>query len=159
MEPTLSSAEEAVRVALGSVEDAADAASSRKEEAPAESHRDELIRLAEIGEISRSPSAIRKASQKTIEKIYAEYEKSRMDRANDLLTEMFIAQFADLLGGFEVIDDSKSLRNELSKDELLKSDVKRIVMCFSPYIPLVGILSGVLTTLKHVYVREPETSD
>ena len=39
--------------------------------------RDELLKLAEDGEIERSVSYIQKASQKVINKIYSKYERTR----------------------------------------------------------------------------------
>ena len=43
------------------------------------------------------------------------------------------------------------LSKELKKDELLKRDVCSLVERISPYIPFLEILSGGITTAKHIY--------
>ena len=52
-----------------------------------EKKRDELLKLAENGDLDKSIAYIKKASQKVINKLYTEYERKRMEKANDFLTE------------------------------------------------------------------------
>ena len=61
--------------------------------------REELIKAAEREEISKTSEQIRKANKKVIIKQYENYERSRMDKANDFLVDIVISKFSDLLGG------------------------------------------------------------
>ena len=116
--------------------------------------REELIRLSEDGEISQSVQNLKKASDKVILKIYAEYEVKQAEKANAFLTDLLISKFADLLGGLEAIESSEELEKELVKDKLLKRDVKSVVEKLSPYLPYLGILSGGVTVGKHVIKKQ-----
>ena len=55
------------------------------------------------------------------------------------------------MGGFDAIESPDELFKELQKNVLLKRNVKSIVSLFKPIIPFLGILSGGITTAKHVY--------
>ena len=68
-------------------------------------------------------------------------------KTNDFLVDVVFSKFSDLLGGFEDIEDSESLCSELSKDVLLRRDVKKVAEVITPYIPLLGMISGGFTTL------------
>ena len=48
------------------------------------------------------------------------------------------------------IENAEVLSDELRKDDLLKNDVRNAVEKISPYIPILGFLSGGITTAKHV---------
>ena len=115
-----------------------------------ERKRAELIKLSEDGEIEQSVKVIRKASEKTINKIYAQYEAKQADKANSFLTDMLISRFSDLLGGLDAIESSEELGKELRADKLLRRDVKSIVERFTPFLPFLGIISGGVTVGKHV---------
>ena len=99
------------------------------------------------------------ASQKIIDKLYAEYERKRMQKANEFLSDLVISKFSALLGGLDAISDPEELSDELKKDELLKKDVHSVVETISPYIPMLGILSGTVTTVKHVYDHKTKPAD
>ncbi len=64
-----------------------------------------------------------------------------------------LRKFALLLGGLDVIVDPKTLEEELKSNKLPRTDIERILMTIAPYIPLIGILSGGLTTLGAVHVH------
>ena len=113
--------------------------------------RDELLKLAEDGDLDKSVAYIKKASQKVIDKLYTEYERKRMQKANEFLTDLLISRFSSTLGGLDAIEDAESLSDELRKDELLKRDVYSLVESLTPYLPFIGILSGGVTTAKHIY--------
>ena len=74
-----------------------------------------------------------------------------MQKANEFLTDQLISKFADALGGLDAIEKPEVLSDELRKDDLLKSDVIKVVENISPYIPFLGFLSGGITTGKHIY--------
>ena len=119
---------------------------------------EELIRLSEDGEISQSVQNLKKASDKVILKIHAEYEVKQAEKANVFLTDLLISKFADLLGGVDAIESSDELEKKLVNDKLLKRDVKSVVEKLCPYLPYLGILSGGVTVGKHV-IKKTEHSD
>ena len=55
-----------------------------------------------------------------------------------------------------MVDSGEELKTELNQDKLFRSDVKSVIGKLSPYIPYLGIVSGGVTTVKHVYRRTPE---
>ncbi|CAB4009482.1 Hypothetical predicted protein [Paramuricea clavata] len=118
-----------------------------------EEKRAALIVMSEDGELEKSVELIRKANRKTINKIYQECERRRKRKADEFLTDLIISKFACLLGGLNAISDSEELNKELMSDELLRGDVCRAVAMITPYVPFLGILSGGITTVKHIADR------
>ena len=116
--------------------------------------RNELLQLSEDGEIKQSVAYLKKASNKQILKIYAEYEKLQAEKANVFLTDLLISKFSDLLGGLEAIESSDELEKDLIKDKLLRRDVKNIVEKVTPFLPCIGLLSGGITVGKHVVKKK-----
>ena len=121
-----------------------------------EDSRAELIRLSNAGEIKQSESYLKKASGKVIMKIRREYIVAQREKANVVLAEDLIEKFSDLMEAINMVDSGNELREELNQDKLFKSDVKSVVAKLYPYIPYLGIVSGGVTTVKHVYRRAPE---
>jgi hypothetical protein len=121
-----------------------------------EDSRAELIRLSNAGEIKQSESYLKKGSGKVIMKVRREYITAQREKANVVLTEALIEKFSDLMEAINMVDSGNELREELNQNKLFKSDVKRVVATLSPYIPYLGIVSGGVTTVKHVYRRTPE---
>ena len=113
--------------------------------------REELIRLSEDSEIIQSVQNFKKASDKVILKIHAEYEVKQAEKSNVFL--------ADLMGGLDAIESSEELEKELTNDKLLKRDVKSVVEKISPYLPYLGILSGRVTVGKHVIKKRSKKDD
>ena len=120
------------------------------DESEVERKRCELIRLCEDGEIDKPSKYIRKANRKIIEKIYREHDRNRQRKANEFLTDLIISKFASVLGGVDAIESPEDLKSELSRDELLRRDVYKAADTITPYIPLMGLLSGGVITAKHV---------
>ena len=116
-----------------------------------ERKREELIKLAEDGQFDRNVKTTKKASNKVREKYSKEYERKRMQKANEFITDQLISKFADTLGGLDAIEKPEVSSDELRKDDLLKNDVRNAVEKISPYIPFLGFLSGGITTAKHFY--------
>ena len=116
--------------------------------------RNELLQLAEDGEITRPVSQLKKASGKQILKIYAEYERQQAEKANVFLTDLLINKFSDLLGGLEAIESSDELEKDLVKHKLLRRDVKFLVEKLTPFLPCLGLLSGGITVGKHVVKKK-----
>ena len=76
--------------------------------------------------------------------------KERNEKVSTALCDLVISKFTLLFGGLDAIEDPKILEEELKSDELLGADIERITITIAPYIPLIGILSGGLTTLGAV---------
>ena len=121
-----------------------------------EDYRAELIRLSNAGEITQSEKYLRKASDKVIMKVRKDYIVAQREKANILLTEALIDKFSGLMEAINMVDSGEELKTELNQDKLFRSDVKSVVGKLSPYIPYLGIVSGGVTTVKHVYRRTPE---
>ena len=116
--------------------------------------REELLQLSEDGEIKQSVASLKKASNKVILKIYAEYERQQAEKANVFLTDLLISKFSDILGNLDAIESSEELEKELNGDKLLKRDVKNLVENLTPFLPCLGLLSGGVTVGKHVYKKK-----
>ena len=59
--------------------------------------REELIKLAEDGQFVKSVETIKKASNKIIERYYNEYERKRMQKVNEFITDQLINTFPNAL--------------------------------------------------------------
>ena len=124
--------------------------SDNAEEMSNDTKRLELIRLSEEGEISQSIKHLKKASGKTISKIYSEYEHKQMDNTCTQLTDILITKFSELMGELDVVDKEGDLTSELRNDKLLQGNVKSAVRFIIPFIPFIGLVSGGATLGKHV---------
>ena len=74
----------------------------------------------------------------------------RLQKTNELLTDLLISKFSNLLGGVDVMDSVENMEDELKKDQLLRRDFTNLVASLTPYIPYLGLLSGGKTVGKHV---------
>ncbi|CAB4023803.1 Hypothetical predicted protein [Paramuricea clavata] len=50
----------------------------------------------------------------------------------------------------DAVKDAEGMKKELEENDLLKKDIKNLVGYATPYIPLIGILSGGITVGKHL---------
>jgi hypothetical protein len=124
-----------------------------------EDYRAELIRLSNAGKITQSEKYLRKASEKVIRKVRKDYIVAQREKANAVLAEALIEKFSNLMEAINMVDSGEELRTELNHDKLFRSDVKSVVGKLSPYIPYLGIISGGVTTVKHVYRRAPSEEE
>ena len=69
-----------------------------------ENKRDELLKLVEDGDLDKSVAYIKKVSNKVLNKLYTEYERKRMPKANEFRSDLLISKFANTLGGLEAIE-------------------------------------------------------
>ena len=69
---------------------------------------------------------------------------------NEKVTDVLITKLSKLMVNLELVKDNVSLENDLAKNELFKRDVKKIIGYLTPYIPMVGLLSGGITVGAHV---------
>ena len=68
---------------------------------------------------------------------------------NEKVTDVLITKLSELMVNLELVKDNVSLENDLAKNELFKRDVKKIIRYLTPYIPMVGLLSGGITVGAH----------
>ena len=120
-----------------------------------QSVRAELITLAEKGEIKHSVAYIKKASQGALEKIKGDYERKQLEETNDYLSETLMGKLSEFMEATNMIDDAKSMEEELVHNKMVKRDLKNILGYVTPYIPLIGLVCGVTIVGKHVYNKKP----
>ena len=69
---------------------------------------------------------------------------------NEKVTDVLITKVSELLMNLDLVKDNVSLEDDLGKNELFKRDVKRAIGYLTPYIPMVGLVSGGITVGAHV---------
>ena len=121
--------------------------------------RMKMIQLSEIGEVSQSVKYIKKASDKVICKLYAEYLYREQDKTNAVLADTLIVKFADLLEMLNTVPSAKDLAVELKEDKLLQGNVKTAITFIAPFIPFIGLVTGGATVGKHVMKKRNEENN
>ena len=119
--------------------------------------RMKMIQLAESGEISQSVKYIKKASDKVISKLYAEYLWIQQDKSNEVLADVLITKFSELMGMLETVPSGDLLAAELKEDKLLQGNIKTAVNFVAPFIPFIGLVTGGATLGKHMMRQRNET--
>ena len=117
--------------------------------------RNELITLAEKHEIKHTVVYIKKASHSALEKIKSDYERKQLEETNEFLTETLMGKLSEFMEEVNMIDNAKSLEEELTHNKMVKRDLKNILGYVTPYIPLIGLVCGVSIVEKHMYNRKP----
>ncbi len=120
-----------------------------------QSVRAELITLAEKGEIKQGVPYIKKASHSALEKIKGDYERKQLEETNEYLSETLMEKLSEFMEATNMIDDAKSMEEELVHNKMVKRDLKNILGHITPYIPLIGLVCGVTIVGKHVYNKKP----
>ncbi len=90
-----------------------------------QSIRDELITLAEKGEIKESVNKLKKANQKTLENIKRDYERKQLEETNEYISETLMGKLSELMEATDMIDDAKSMEEELMHNKMVKRDLKK----------------------------------
>ncbi len=116
--------------------------------------RNELITLAEKHEIKHSAAYIKKASHSALEKIKGEYERKQLEETNEYLTETLMGKLSEFMEEVNMIDDAKSMEEELVHNKMVKRDLKNILGYVTPYIPLIELVCGISIVGKHMYNRK-----
>ena len=119
--------------------------------------RMKMIQLSEIGEVSQSVKYIKKASDKVICRLYAEYLYKEQDKTNAVLADTLIVKFADLLEMLNTVPSAKDLALELKEDKLLQGNVKTAITFIAPFVPFIGLVTGGATVGKHVMRKRDES--
>ncbi len=120
-----------------------------------QSVRAELITLAEKGEIKQGVAYIKKASHSALEKIKGDYERKQLEETNEYLSETLMEKLSEFMEATNMIDNAKSMEEELVLNKMVKRDLKNILGHITPYIPLIGLVCGVTIVGKHVYNKKP----
>ena len=115
-----------------------------------------MVQLAEAGEISQSVKYIKKASDKVISKLHAEYLMIEQDKNNAILSDVLITKFSELMGMLQTVPSGELLAAELREDKLLQNDIKKAVGFISPFIPFIGAITGGATLGKHMMRQRSE---
>ncbi len=102
---------------------------------------------------------IKKASQGALEKIKGDYERKQLEETNDYLSETLMGKLSEFMEATNMIDDAKSMEEELVHNKMVKRDLKNILGHITPYIPLIGLVCGVTIVGKHVYNKKPTESE
>ena len=114
------------------------------------SYREELLRLVAEKKIKHTAKYIENATEETLKKIYDDYKRQELDEVNDKVTGVLITKISELMMKLDLVKDNVSLEDDLGKNELFKRDVKMVVDYLTPYVPLVGLVSGGITVGAHV---------
>ena len=122
----------------------------------ADHKRMKMIQLAEGGQLSQSVKYIKKASNRVICKLYAEYEFIQQDKTNAVLADTLITKFAELMEMLDTVPSGKDLAVELREDKLLQGNIKTAVNFIAPFIPFIGLVTGGATVGKHVMKNRAE---
>ena len=121
--------------------------------------RSELITLAEKGEIKQSVGYIKKANHSALEKIKAEYKRNQLQETNEYLSKTLMEKLSEFMEGANIIDDAKSMEEELLHNKMVKRDLKSILGYVTPYIPLIGLVCGISMVGKHMYNRKTDPTE
>ncbi len=123
-----------------------------------QSLRSEMISLAEKHEIKQSVAYIKKASHSELEKIKEEYERKQLEETNEYLSETLMEKLSEFMEGINMIDDAKSMEEELLHNKMVKRDLRNILGYVTPYVPLIGLVCGVTIIGKHVLNRKKQAT-
>ena len=115
-----------------------------------ESYKEELLQLVAEKKIKHTAKYIENTTDETLKKIYEEYQRQELDEVNGQVTSPIISKISELMDNLELVKDNESLEKDLAKNELFKRDVKKIIGYLTPYIPMVGLISGGVTISAHV---------
>ena len=120
-------------------------------------HRCHIIKfIIETIEESFFIDYIKKASHSALEKIKGEYERKQLEETNEYLSETLMGKLSEFMEGRNMINDTKSMEEELTQNKMVKRDLKNILGYVTPYIPLIGLVCGVSIVGKHVYNRKTQ---
>ena len=121
--------------------------------------RDELIQLSAEGKIKYKKKFLLEADDQTIEKICKEYAAQQLDEANGQLAVILVSKFSELMEQQELVKSKCELEEDLTKNELLKKYIKKIVGYITPFVPFIGIISGGITVGGHVISKKTEGTE
>ncbi len=110
--------------------------------------------LADKHEIKYTAAYIKKANQSALEKIKLDHERKQLEETNEYLSDTLMGELSEFMEGLNMIDDAKSMQEELTHNKMVKRDLKAILRHITPCIPLIGLMCGVSIVRKHVLSRK-----
>ena len=119
-----------------------------------EEYKEELLRLVAEKKIKHTAKYIENATEETLKKIYEDYQSKELDEVNEKVTDVLVTKVSELLMNLDLVKDNVSLEDDLSKNGLFKRDVKRIIGYLTPYVPMVGFISGVITVGAYITYKK-----
>ena len=122
-------------------------------------NRDELIQLSDEGKIKYKKKILKEADDETIEKISKEHVAKQLDATNERVADIIIEKFSDLLAETEMVENECDLKKELSKSKMFRNDLKSFVGSVTPYVPYIGLISGLLTVGGYVFYKKFKTPE
>ena len=128
-------------------------------ETPIEVICEELLSLSERGKLNYAPEYIQKANRNTIEKIKRRYDRKQLELTNEIITDMVISKYTEVLKHFKIVNNSVKLEQNLKGNDLVKKDVKNLVGDLAPHIPYVGLLCGGLITFTQAVDERNDSSN
>ncbi|CAB4037265.1 Hypothetical predicted protein [Paramuricea clavata] len=97
--------------------------------------REKLLKLVDAGEIKYTSKYIKKSSEKTLENIYKDYERQRLENTNSQLADVIITKFSELMEALDAVKDAEGMKKELEENDLLRKDIKNLVSYVTPVHP------------------------
>ena len=76
--------------------------------------------------------------------------RHKTDEANRQLADILVTKFSELMEQLELVKNKCELEKDLTKNDLLKKDVKKIVGFITPFVPFISLISGGITVCEHV---------
>ncbi len=64
-------------------------------------------------------------------------------------------KLSEFMEATDMIDDAKSMEEELARNKMVKRDLRNILGHITPYIPLIELVCGATIVGKHVYNKKP----
>ena len=83
----------------------------------------------------------------------------QLDEANGQLADILVSKFSELMEQLELVKSKCELEKDLTKNELLRKDIKKIVGYITPFVPFIGIISGGITVGGHVISKKTEGTE
>ncbi len=68
-------------------------------------------------------------------------------------------KLSEVMEGANIIDNAKSMEEELLHNKMVKRDLKNILGYVTPYIPLIGLVCGISIVGKHMYNRKTDPTE
>ena len=133
--------------------------SEEESETSTEDIREELLSLSKKGKLHYAPKYIQKANRDTLEKIKRRYDRKQLEITNELISDMVISKYSEIVKHFKIIRDQTKLERNLKGNGVVKGEVKNLVGDLTPHIPRIGLVCGALITFTQAVNERNEPSD